>query len=120
MREAEPGAELAFAAGHLAVIAFVVVTGEMEQAMENQDLDLGGEGMALLDCLLERGGHGDGQVAGERFGGRSRYWAFGGKGENVGCLVFAAKLAVEAANGGVGGQQDGDFALEASCGLGSA
>ena len=42
----------------------------------------------------------------------------GGKGEHVSGLVFVAKLAVEAANGCVGGEQEGDLAFESDCGLG--
>jgi hypothetical protein len=34
-REGEAGTEEAFAAGHLAGVGFVVVTGEMEQAVED-------------------------------------------------------------------------------------
>jgi hypothetical protein len=43
LRQVEFGAEEAFAAGHLASVGFVVVTGEMEQAMENENFDFGGE-----------------------------------------------------------------------------
>jgi hypothetical protein len=49
--EAQPGAELALAAGHLAVVYFVVVAGEVEQAVENEDLDFRRERMALLGGL---------------------------------------------------------------------
>jgi hypothetical protein len=64
----------------------------------------------------ERGGNADGQVAGDLLGAD----AFGGKGEHVGGFVLAAKLAIELADGGVGGQQHGDLALEADGGLRSA
>jgi hypothetical protein len=81
----------------------------MEQAVEHQHLDLGGERMALLDGLTERGGNGDGQVPGDFF----RANAVGGKGKHVGGLVFAAELAVQAADSEVGGELHGDFAPEA-------
>jgi hypothetical protein len=71
-------------------------------------------GMALFDRLTEGGGDADGQVAGDLLGAD----AFGGKGEHVRCLVLVAKLTIEAADGGVGGELHGDFALEANGGLG--
>jgi hypothetical protein len=62
--------------------------------------------MALANCLLERGGDADRQVAGNLF----RANPLGGKGEHVGSFVFAAKLAIEAANGRIGGQLYGNLA----------
>jgi hypothetical protein len=59
LRQGKPGAKLAFAAGHLALIGLMIVSGQMEQAVENEHLDLRGERMALLDGLTERGGHAD-------------------------------------------------------------
>ena len=112
--EAKAGSQETLAAGHQAGVGFVVVAGEVEQAVENQHLDLGGEGMALFEGLTERGGDRDGQVAGDFFGAN----AIGGEGKHVGGLVFTAELAVEAADGEVGGELHGDFALEADGGLG--
>ena len=62
---------------------------------------------------LQRGGDADGEVAGDFFSAD----AFGGKREHVGGFVLAAELAVELADGGVGGEQDRDFALETDSGL---
>jgi hypothetical protein len=112
--QAEASAEEAFAARHLAGVGLVVVASQMEQAMEHEYFDLGGEGMSLFDGLTEGGGNADGEVAGEVFSAD----ASGGEGENVGGLVFAAKLTIEAANGGVGGEQDGDLSFEPDGGLG--
>ena len=43
LRQVEFGAEQAFAAGHLAFVGFVVVTGEMEQTVKNENFDFGRE-----------------------------------------------------------------------------
>jgi len=43
LREAETGAEEAFAAGHLSCVGLMVMTGEMEQAVEDENFDLNGE-----------------------------------------------------------------------------
>jgi hypothetical protein len=59
----------------------------------------------LLDGLAKRCGNGDGQIASNFFGANAIGW----KRENVGGLVFVAELAVEFANGGVGGEQNGDL-----------
>ena len=40
--EAEAGAEFLFAAGHLAGVGFVVVAGEVEEAVEDEDLQFAG------------------------------------------------------------------------------
>jgi len=113
LREAQLCAEESFAAGHLAGVGFVIVTGEVEQAVEDEDLNFCRERMTLVNGLLERSGDGDGQVAGDFFSAN----AIGGKGEHVGHLVLIAELAVELADGHVGGEQDGDFAFETDCGL---
>ena len=42
LREVELGAELAFAAGHLAGVGFVIVAAEMKQAVKNQHLQFAG------------------------------------------------------------------------------
>jgi hypothetical protein len=66
--------------------------------------------VTLLDGLAERGGNGDGQIAGDFFSAD----AFGGKGENVGRFVLVAELAIEFADGRIGGQQHRDLAFEAN------
>jgi hypothetical protein len=62
--KAETGAEEALAASHFAVVGLVVVTGEVEEAVEDEDLDFSGEGMALLGGLTAGGGNADGKIAG--------------------------------------------------------
>jgi hypothetical protein len=114
--EAQAGAQKAFAARHLAGIGFVIVASQVEQTMENEDLDLDSQGVALAAGLAEGGRHADGEIAGyfleNRLGGR--------KGEHVGGFVLTAKLAIEAADGGVGGEQDGDASAETHGVLGAA
>jgi hypothetical protein len=56
LREGELGAEFLLAAGHFAVVDFVVVAGEMEQAVKDEDFDFDGEGVALFDGLAAGGG----------------------------------------------------------------
>ncbi len=114
--QAKLGAEKTFAAGHLAGVGFVIVAGEVEQAVQDEDLDFGGERVALFRCLAARGGDADGQVAGNFFLFLDE--GVGGKGEDVGRLVFATEAAVEAADGLVGGEQDGDLAAQTDGGLG--
>jgi hypothetical protein len=102
----EFGAEHALAAGHFAIVDFVIVASEMEQAMEDKHLDFRGERMALFRSLTQGSGHADGEVASDS----TRAGAFGGKREHVGGFVFAAELAIELANGCVRCKQDGDLA----------
>jgi hypothetical protein len=60
-------AEFLLAAGHFAVVGFVVVSGEVEQAVEDKDFQLAGEGVALSGGLAEGGFYADGEVAGVFF-----------------------------------------------------
>ncbi len=84
--------------------------------MEEQDFDLGGEGVVVGGGLAGGGFEGDGEVASVLVGeGRGR-----GEAEDVGGLVLAAEVSVEAAEGGVGGEEDVDLAAEAGGEAGSA
>ena len=116
---------MAFAAGHLAGVGFVVVAGEMKQAMEDENFDFDGERMALFDGLRRAVGtlmarspaiFSSAPMPSARKS-LQRKGALSGKGEHVGGLVFVAELAVEFANGRVGGEQDGDLAAKADGGL---
>ncbi len=118
MRQVEFCSQQAFAAGHLAVVGLVVVTGKVQKTVQDEDFDLCRERVALLNSLTERRRNADGQVASNFFLvldellSRER--------EDVRSLVFAAKLAIEAANSGVSSEQYGDLALEADGSLGFA
>ena len=87
----------------------MVVSGKMQQAVEDQHFDLGRKRMSLLGCLTEGRGDADGQIAGYAFGA----WAFRRERKHVRRFVFAAELPIELADGCVCGEQNGDLALEA-------
>ena len=90
----------------------MVVAGEVEQAVEDEDFDFRRERVALLDGLAERRGHTDGQVACNFFGGRTANWTLRGEGKHVSGLVLAPEAGIEFADGGIGGEQHGDIAIE--------
>jgi hypothetical protein len=87
----------------------------VQEAVEEEDFDLGGEGVAELQGLVGGDIERDGEVAGER---RLAGEVEGREGEDVGGRVFAAEAAIELLHGGAGGEQDGDFAEEADGGAG--
>ena len=64
------------------------------------------QGVAVLGCLAGGGVERDGQIAG--VGGGKLRWC--GEAENIGGLVFVAKVSVEAFEFCVGGEEDFDFA----------
>ena len=119
LRESQLSAELALASSHLAGVRFVVVAGEMKQAVQDEDFDFRRERVALIDGLLARSGNGDSQVASDFFCGYFLHGAFSGKRafsrkrEHVGGFILVAELAVEFTEVRVGGEQDGDLAAEA-------
>jgi hypothetical protein len=100
---------LAFAAGHAAGVGFVIVSGEMEQAVEDEDLELTGERVTLLRSLAASGGNADSEVAGNFFGADG----CGGKREYVRRLVLTSELPVELADCGIGGEQHAHLAAQA-------
>jgi hypothetical protein len=109
--EFELGAEGGFASGHLSVIDFMVLAGEVEETVEEEDADFGVERVAVGDGLAGGGVKRDGEVAGVLvcdFRGR-------GEAEDVGGFVLAAIGAVEGSELGVGGEQDGYFARQTDC-----
>jgi hypothetical protein len=88
----------------------------MEQAVEEEDFDLDGEGVVVKGGLAGGGFEGDGEVSGVLIGkGRGC-----GEAQDIGGLVFAAEVAVESAEGGVSGEEDVDVAAEAGGEAGSA
>jgi hypothetical protein len=115
--EIESGAEEALAAGHLAGVGLMVVSGEVEQAVEDEDLDFGGEGVPLSCGLLAGGVDGDGQVAGRLFAAPDAWNWLGGEREDVGGFVLVAEVAVEGLDVLVGGEKDADCAFESDGGL---
>lgn len=82
-----------FDASHLPGVALVIVTGEVEHAMENQDLQLGAE--RVTQAARVAGGHlaGDDDVTGEVAVEFRNGW----EREHVGGLVLPAVTAVKGA-----------------------
>jgi hypothetical protein len=98
---------------HLACVGFVIIAGQVEQAMEYQYLELCSNGMAVRG-LAACGFNADSDVAcdfflvlGQVFGGERKY---------IRGLVFAAKAVVEIAEDRVSGEQNRHLAAETNCG----
>jgi hypothetical protein len=102
----EFGAELLLESAHLTAIGFVIVPGEVQHAVKDENFQLGEQIVADFGGLGAGGLERDGDVA--ACGG-----ICGGKGKHVGGLILAAELQVEALNFGVAGEQDVDLAGEA-------
>jgi hypothetical protein len=103
LRQTEPRTQTTLAARHLPFVGFMIVTGQMEQAMKNEYLNFRGERVSLLNRLAPGGGHTDRQVAGNLL--RAFRQCAGGKREHVGRLVDAAVLAIEPADLSISGKQ---------------
>ena len=117
--EAELGAKVGFAGGHLALVGLVVETGEMEEAVKQEDAELVGEGVAVFGGLAGGGVEGDGEIARVLMGCWQAGDGVGWEAEDVGGFVFVAEGAVEALELSVGGEEDGDGALEGNGGSGA-
>ena len=110
--ELERLAKLGLAGGHFAGVDFVVHAGEVQETVEEEDAELFGESVAVLGGLAAGGLERDGEITGVAV-----VEALGrGEAENVGGLVLAAELAVQAAESSVVRQEDFDLAVEADCG----
>jgi hypothetical protein len=94
----------------------MIVSGKVEEAVEDEDFDLGRDGVAVIAGLLAGGVDADGQIAGD-FAAR---YVGGGKGEDVRRLVLVAEVAIEGLDLAVGCEKDADCAPEADGGLGFA
>jgi hypothetical protein len=109
LRQAEPRAQTAFPPLHLAGIGFVIVSGQVQQAVQDEDFQFGRQGVSLLDGLAKRRLHADGHVAFflvlDEIRGRER--------KNVGRLVFAAEALVQVAHSRVAGEQHGYLPAQA-------
>ena len=103
-RETEFAAEFRFAGGHLAVVVFVVFSGEMQEAVKEEDANFIAQGMAVDFSLKRCGFERDGKVAcvpcGE-FGWRR-------KAKDVGGFVLTTEAFVQLAKGRVTGEEDID------------
>ena len=91
----------------------MVVAGQVQQTVKDEEFDFDGERVAPLGSLPERGIDADREVA--FFFNLGKIG--GGKRKDVRWLVFAAEAPVQVAHGCVAGEQHGDMAAEADCGL---
>jgi hypothetical protein len=82
----------------------MVVSGEVQHAVEDENLYLGEQVVADFGGLGASGLERDGDV--------SASWRLAGKGEHVGGFVFVAELEVETLDFGVAREQDIYFAGE--------
>jgi hypothetical protein len=113
--EAEFAAESCFASRHHAIICFVVFSGEVQETMEHEDAYFVPQSVTIGDGLSGGGFQRDGEVSGVGVAdfGRCR------EAEDVGGLVLATEGLVEAAKGGVIGEQDFHFARKANSASGT-
>lgn len=111
----EIGAKLLLEFAHLAAVGFVIVTGEVQHAVKDEDLYLREQVVANAGGLGTSRLEGDGDVAarGRVFGRKGSSGAGKiGEGKHVGRLVLAAELQVKALNLRVAGEQDVDLTGE--------
>ena len=92
-RQAQLQTQIPFLPAHVAVVSLVIETGQVQQAVEQQNADLRVHRMALDPGLAPGGIERDGNVTG--ITGRDA-----GKGQHVGRRMVAAKGAVKIANTG--------------------
>jgi hypothetical protein len=113
-RQAKPLAPAGFGALHLAAVRFVVHAQQVEEAVQHQDADFVFKRVAECGCLSPGLGGGDGHFA-EGWG----RWLCR-KREDIGRVVFAEEIAVEAPQIAVAGDEAcerailGNFAAQSS------
>jgi hypothetical protein len=93
----------------------MVFAGEVEEAMEEEDFDLLGKGVAVSGGLAGGGFQRDSEIAGV-FG---RECGRRGKAEDVRGFVLSAEGLVKVAEGRVIGEQDINCASHANCDAGA-
>jgi len=100
---------------HLAAVGFVVIAGEMEQSMEDEDLDLRFGGVPEFGCIGGRDLGGDGNVSPD--------FALpldGFEAQDVSRLVLVPVLAVHPAEFVARGNKNHDLARQSDGALGLA
>ncbi len=111
-------AELGFTERHFAGVGFVVHPGEVQEAVEEEDTHFVGEGVAVFGGLALGGLEREcevARVADLKFTGCRK--TEGRKTQNVGGFVSLAEGAIQAAEGGIAGEEDFDLAGESDSGL---
>jgi hypothetical protein len=109
-RQFEPGAQTGLDPGHASIISLVVVTGQVQHAVEYEDFQFVRNAMAVKTRVVAGDLGGDGDIA----AGGTR------EGEDIGGLVFAAKAVVELAKALVAGNKDIHVTLDLGQSLGLA
>lgn len=117
VRQPQFCAKALFMACHRAVVGLVIVSGQMQQTVKHQHLDLSREGVALPRSLPARSWDADGKIAGDPLRGLCVLERLCGKRKNIRRLVLAAKLAIQPSDLVVGGKQDRDLAAQLHGGL---
>ncbi|HTX40427.1 MAG TPA: hypothetical protein VMD25_01265, partial [Acidobacteriaceae bacterium] len=112
VRQAEAAAQHSLFSSHLAGIGFVVVSGKVQDPVQDEDLQFRSQGMQGFPRLAVSRVNGDGKVAGDAMIVAGECC---GKGKHVGGVVLVAELAVEAADASIAGKQDGDNAAKLRC-----
>jgi hypothetical protein len=102
-------AQAKFLARHRAVVGLVIVSAEVEDAVQDEHLQF------LRQRVFEAASVGGGDVAGDHDVAGKVACDFGHrrKGEHVGGLVLAAELPVEGAHAAAGDHQDVDLPTQA-------
>jgi hypothetical protein len=85
---------------HFALIGFVIVTGQMKEAVKHQDAQFSGETVTLFGGLAGGGFDGDDEVAGDYVLG-SELLLGRGKRQDVGRFVLLAEAPVKGADAGI-------------------
>jgi hypothetical protein len=106
----QPFPQSALPAVHPAGVGFMVVSGQMQKAVKDENLDLRRKRVSLASRLPASPVHADGNVACQLLFGSDPGDRFGGESENVGGLVFAQELAIQPAEGRIRGEKDRDLA----------
>lgn len=108
--EFELCAKLFFFRGHLSVVCLVIVSSQVENAVEHENTQFFVERVIELSGLFCGGVDGDGEVACKV---AHLFWC--GEREDVGWFVFAAELFVELFELLVICEKDGEVAFECDC-----
>ncbi len=97
---------------HLSIVGFVVLSGEMEHAMQNQDTQLFGQRMSQPFRVVGGNINRDGKIAGGACMERDALLGRGGKAEHIRHLVFFAILTVELLEAITCSEENADLSLE--------
>jgi hypothetical protein len=104
LRQAQPRAQLKLAASHTPRIQLMIVARHVEQAVEDQYLELLTKGVAARDALPPRRFHADSQVSGNFLFLLTLEQFLGWERKNVSGFVLAAISPIQTPDRSIGGQ----------------